>query len=68
MAYAVRIVELFGGVRPMAEALGCPPTTVQRWKDTGFIPARRQQEVLEKARAKGLVLSPLDFFEPQAAE
>ena len=64
MTYAERIVEKFGGTRPMAGRLGVPPSTVQSWKDAGVIPARRQGEVLDAARREGIDLTHADFFEP----
>lgn len=51
----------------MAKALGIPPTTVQGWKASGFIPARRQSLVLDKAKERGIDLSPKDFFEATEA-
>ena len=39
----------------------CP--VVQGWNDRGFIPARRQQEVLDAARRLGIDLTPADFFD-----
>lgn len=63
MSQAERIIEKFGGIRPMAEAMKVPPSTVQGWKEAGFIPSRRQQAVLSTARARGIELSPADFFE-----
>lgn len=62
MTYAERIVEKFGGTRPMAGLLGIPPSTVQSWKEAGVIPARRQGEVLDAARCEGIDLGPADFF------
>lgn len=47
----------------MASALDIPPSTVQGWKEVGLIPARHQQAVLDAAHAKGIPLSPADFFE-----
>ena len=64
MSYAERIVEKFGGTRPMAGLLGVPPSTVQSWKDAGVIPARRQGEVLDAARREDINLTHADFFEP----
>jgi len=63
MSYARIIVARFGGIRSLARVLGHRnPTTVQGWVARGFIPARRQQEVLEAARTAGVALSPADFF------
>ena len=67
MSQAEFIIEKFGGVRPMASALGAPPTTIQGWKERGFIPARRQSAVLAAARARGIELGPADFFAADAA-
>lgn len=63
-----RIVERFGGVRPMAAKMGCPPQTVQSWKDRGVIPARRQSDVLAAAEREGIEVGPADFFEPPVEE
>ena len=62
MNAAERIIEKFGGTRPAAEALAVPPSTVQSWKRTGVIPARRQQDVLSAAKARKLDIQPADFF------
>lgn len=63
MASAATIIDKFNGTRAMATALKLPPSTVQSWKVSGFIPARHQQAVLEAARAGGIDLTPSDFFE-----
>ena len=39
-------IEAFGGVRPMATALGVPASTVQGWKERGNIPQNRHQEII----------------------
>lgn len=58
-----RIVDLFGGLTPMARALGHRhPSTVQGWKARGVIPARQQAQVLEAAKRHGVPLQPADFF------
>lgn len=65
---ATAIIALFGGVRPMARALGAATgktvsaSTVQGWGERGRIPAQRQADVLAAARARGLALSPAEFF------
>ena len=64
MTYANSIINKLGGIRKAARLLGFPTSTVQAWKKTGFIPARRQSEVLAKARAAGIPLSEQDFFTP----
>ncbi|MBP0492204.1 carph-isopro domain-containing protein [Pararoseomonas indoligenes] len=62
MTPAARIISKLGGTRKAAAILGSPPTTVQSWKDAGFIPARRQGDVVQKAREAGVVIKPEDFF------
>lgn len=63
MSYSTSIINKFGGTRKFAAALNLPPSTVQSWKDTGRIPSKHQQAVLDRAREKGLAVSPDDFFE-----
>lgn len=66
MTPAEKIIKSFGGVRPMAKAMDLAPTTVQRWKESGFIPARRQLAVLEAAKNNNVNLTAADFI-PEAA-
>lgn len=47
----------------MSAATGLHPSTIQSWKEAGRIPAKRQQLVLDKARARGIDLQPADFFD-----
>lgn len=63
MSTASTIIDLFGGTRPCAAALGLPVSTVQSWKTNGRIPAGRQQLVLDKARELGIPVTPASFFE-----
>ncbi|WP_425437318.1 carph-isopro domain-containing protein [Novosphingobium guangzhouense] len=51
------IFDLFGGVRPMARALGESPSKIAAWKRAGHIPAQKQAEVLEKGTCQGLALT-----------
>ncbi len=44
-AKAETVIERFGGVRPMATALGVPASTVQGWKERGSIPEGRHAEI-----------------------
>ncbi len=67
MAHARTIIALFGGTRPMAATLGLSPSTVQGWKRGGYIPARRQGQVLAAGRRLGLDLTAADFFDDASA-
>lgn len=64
---AVRIIGLFGGTRAAARKIGVAKSTVQSWKENGHIPARRQQLVLDRARALGVAVTPASFFEGDGA-
>lgn len=58
------LFDRFGGVRPMAEILGEPPSTVQSWKNVGRIPAGKQPIVLAKAAELGLPITSDDVVYP----
>ncbi len=58
---AERIVARFGGIRPMAQKLGVPVTTVQGWKKRGAIPEQRHPAILDVARAEGIDIDPADL-------
>lgn len=62
MSYVSKIIDAFGGVRPMARDIGRPVSTVQSWKDRGSIPDEHKAPVLKVARAKSLGLNEADFF------
>lgn len=56
----------------MARALTVPeaervfkPSTVQSWKDSGYIPAQHQNWVLQRSRELGIGIVPADFFDAQ---
>ena len=50
---AEAVIERFGGVRPLATALGVPASTVQGWKERGSIPEGRQGEIKRAYAALG---------------
>lgn len=62
MSYVSKIINAFGGVRPMARELSRPVSTVHSWKDRGSIPDDEKPAVLERARALGIGLTEADFF------
>jgi len=51
-----RIIERFGGIRPMAAKLDTPVTTVQGWKKRGIIPLTRHPDILAAAAREGIAL------------
>ncbi|WP_269581914.1 carph-isopro domain-containing protein [Roseibium sp. Sym1] len=59
---ADRIVEVFGGRKALAEALGHKHgTTVQRWQETGWIPPKHNEAIIAAAKKLGLRLNIMDF-------
>ena len=67
MNAATRVIGKFGGVRALARTLGHKhPTTVQGWRDSGYIPAQRQREVLDAAARLGIALQAEDLIPPSA--
>ena len=61
------LFDKFDGVRPMAEHLSEPPSTVQSWKTNGRIPAHKQPGVLRKARELGLPVTAEDVIFPMGS-
>ena len=56
------VIQMFGGLRPLAAAIGTTASTVQHWKATGRIPPWRQPQIEAAAAERGLVLPlPLPF-------
>ncbi len=59
---AKRIIDKFGGVYPLARALGHRnPTTVQGWQMRGFIPPRQHNRIWAAAQRDGVALDLADF-------
>lgn len=57
MEQQVSVFALFGGIRPMARAVGEHPSNVAAWKRVGRIPAEKQPHVLEVGQALGLPIT-----------
>lgn len=62
MTYVANIVDAFGGVRPLAAAIGKPVSTVMSWKVRGSIPDDQKPDVLAAAKLRNIPLEPADFF------
>lgn len=56
-----KIIDLFGGLTKMAQALSRPISTVQYWKETSRIPSVDQPKVLDKAQQLGLPVTASMF-------
>jgi len=57
MSLEQNVFALFGGIRPMARAVGVSPSNVAAWKRMGRIPAEKQPHVLEVGQAMGLPIT-----------
>lgn len=55
------VIEAFGGIRPLARAVGRTPSAVMDWKRSGLIPSRMQRRILEVAQARSLTLTADDL-------
>lgn len=60
LSNAERIIEKFGGIRPMAGKMRVPVTTVQGWKKRGVIPGNRRGDVLRAAALNDIDLDNID--------
>ena len=59
------IIEAFGGIRPMANKLDVPVSTVQGWKQRDTIPENRAADIVAAARSHNVDLSGIgEHFEP----
>jgi hypothetical protein len=56
-----RIIDSFGGIRPMATKLSIPVTTVQGWKKRGIIPQARHADILATASRESIALDPAEL-------
>ena len=55
------LIQRFGGIRPMANKLEVPFTTVQGWKKRGAIPAARIDALRAAARRHGIKLEDAEL-------
>lgn len=69
MTQAERIIAKCGGISVVSEMTGVNHTRVYRWQITkarggtgGLIPSRYHQTILDAAKARGVDLTPADFF------
>ena len=56
-----RLIQHFGGIRPMANKLEVPVTTVQGWKKRGAIPAARVNDLRVAAQRHGIKLEDAEL-------
>lgn len=62
MSQAKTLIDKFGGVYPLARALGHRNhTTVQGWQLRGFIPPRQHEPIWQAAKREGVRLRLSDF-------
>lgn len=58
---ARRIIFKLGGIRPAAQKLGEPPSTVGNWCSRNRIPDRHWAHIIDVARDNGADVSLADF-------
>jgi hypothetical protein len=68
MAHSAKIIDRFGGIRPMARELGVWPSVVQGWKERGIIPPRRHSQILNAAQNAGIAIDPIDLINTSDSE
>ena len=54
-------IDLFGGVRKLARALGRDPAAVSRWQKSGVVPTSIQRRMLELAWERGINITAHDI-------
>ena len=64
MQMGLDLFTRFGGVRPMAVAIGEAPSSVQGWKRRRHVPAKKQALVLHRAGELGLDITAEDVMFP----
>ena len=65
---AETLIDRFGGIRPMANKMDVPVTTVQGWKKRNVIPANRRDDVIAAARLHNVDISDILDIESVANE
>lgn len=65
MTPAAYVIEKFGGIRPLARAIGRDPSSVQLWKiphtrggGGGAIPSKAQTAIIAASRKLGIQIDP----------
>lgn len=61
---AEKIIEDFGGLTPLADAISRPVSTVQGWKERGRIPQDHWLQIIQAGQGRGIALGLNDFLAP----
>jgi hypothetical protein len=56
---ASKIIERFGGIRPMSTKMDVPVTTIQGWKKRDVIPANRRSDIVQAAMHHNIDITDL---------
>lgn len=62
------VVDLFGGLRPLARLLDVDPSSIIQWRkpretrEAGLIPSTHHKILLEEAKKRGYKLTPTDLI------
>lgn len=70
MTQAEKIINRFGGIRPLARAIDENPSTVHAWKASGRIPQWHHITILKAAKDRDIEIPHTEFlsFELEVAE
>ena len=58
------VIDKFGGIRPLARALGLSPVSILNWKKRRAVPPRRWREVHAVAGVNGVDLTMAQIMGP----
>lgn len=65
MSQVDRIASKFESKAALARALKLDPSAItQMKKRNGLIPSKYHQQIIDEALARGVVITPADFFDP----
>tara|TARA_B100000214_G_scaffold369154_1_gene341754 strand:+ start:4317 stop:4562 length:246 start_codon:yes stop_codon:yes gene_type:complete len=56
------LIEEFGGIRPLARAVGRNSGSIWKWSKSGLVPSNMQQKVLTVCWDKDLNVTPHDII------
>ena len=55
-------IDMFGGVRKLAKAIGRDPAAVSRWKKSGLVPTSVQRKILDAAAERSILITANDII------
>jgi hypothetical protein len=65
---AEKIIDSFGGIRPMSTKTGIAVTTIQGWKKRGVIPAARYDEIIKASKENNISIDLSKAIDKKAVD